>query len=139
MVNLEFINNKFKMVIGIIAILLCLIVFFITPSYVEFYLIFIFLIPAIALIIPNDSIRNFKIMGVITLILVAIVAYFAINGMFNAYDILTNMYVSGLLDTLPVTSDIDACYMGYLMVLLNALFNIITAVLFFIPTAEDDF
>lgn len=139
MVNLNFVNNTVKMVVGIIAIILCLIVFFMTPDYVEFYLIFIFVIPAIALIVPNDSIRNLKVMGIITLVLVAIVAYFAINGMSSAYDILTNLYVTGQLGTLPVTSDVDACYMGYLYVLLNALFNIITAALFFIPTAEEDF
>ena len=61
MVNLDFINNTTKIIVGIIAILLCIIVYFITPDYIEFYLIFIFLIPAIALIAPNDVIKNSKI------------------------------------------------------------------------------
>ena len=140
MVNLDFINNTTKIIVGIIAILLCIIVYFITPDYIEFYLIFIFLIPAIALIAPNDVIKNSKIVGAIVLVLVAIVAYLAINGMNSAYDILTNLYVAGQLSTLPVAKDIEACSQGYLMVLLNALFNIITAVMFFIQTTiiEDE-
>ena len=141
MLDLKFVNNTTKIIVGIIAILLCIIVYFISPKYIELYLIFIFVIPAIALLYPNDTIKNFVPLGVITLVLVAIVAYLAINGMNNAYDVLTNLYVAGQLTTLPVAKDIEACSQGYLMVLLNALFNIITAVMFFIKTTsiDDDF
>ncbi|ADC47193.1 hypothetical protein mru_1343 [Methanobrevibacter ruminantium M1] len=138
MANLSFINNNFKMIVGILSIILAIVVYFITPPYIEFYLIFVFLIPAIALIVPNDAIKNSRAIGALTFILVIIVAYFAISGMLGAYDVLTNMYVNGLINSTPSTSDISACSNGYLMVLIYALFNIFCGALFFKRTSSID-
>ena len=136
MADLSFINNKTKIAVGALSIVLSIIVYIMTPPYIEFYLIFLFWIPAILLLVPNDAIKSSKPIGVLTIILVAVVAYLAINGIMNVYDITTNLYVTGQLPTVPTANDISTCTMGYTMVLIYALFNLICAALFFIPSSS---
>jgi multisubunit Na+/H+ antiporter MnhG subunit len=137
MVNFGFVTSKIKTIVGVISLILGLLVFFITPSYIEFYLIIPFIIFAIFLIIPKDSIQNSKPLGAILIIFAAIVIYFTINGILNTYDVLTNLYLAGKFTTLPTASDISACSTGYGIVLAYAILNIIFGGLFFIPTSED--
>lgn len=136
MANSKYINNNTKIAVGALSIVLGIIVYMMTPPYIEFYLIFLFLIPAILLIVPNDAIKSSTPIGVLTIVLVAVVAYLAINGIMNVYDITTNLYVSGQLPTVPTANDISTCTMGYTMVLAYALFNLICAALFFIDTTS---
>lgn len=136
MVNLSFVNDKTKMIVGILSIILAIVVYIITSPYVVYW-IFLFLIPAIALIVPVDAIKNNKLIGILTFIFVVIVAYFAINGMLNTYEILSNMYVEGLLSSVPSTSLINEYSNANLIALIYALFNIICGALFFIPTSRE--
>ena len=139
MVNFGFVTSKIKTIVGVISLILGVLVFFITPSYIEFYLIIPFLIFAIFLIIPKDSIQNAKIIGVLLIIFAAFVIYSAVNGILNTYDVLTNLYLAGQFTTLPTASDISACSTGYGIVLAYAILNIIFGGLFFIPTSGDPY
>ena len=137
MLNFGFVTSKIKSIVGAISLILCIAVYLITPPYIEFYLILPFLIFAIFLIIPNDSIQNFKPLGIILIVFAAFVIYFAVNGILNTYDVLTNLYLAGQFTTLPTASDISACSTGYGIVLAYAIINIILGGLFFIPTSWD--
>lgn len=139
MVNFGFVTSKIKTIVGVISLILGILVFFITPSYIEFYLIIPFIIFAIFLIIPKDSIQNEKIIGALLIIFAAFVIYSAINGILNTYDVLTNLYLAGKFTTLPTASDISACSTGYSIVLAYAILNIIFGGLFFIPTSGDSY
>lgn len=139
MVNLSFVSSKMKTIVGIIAIILCVLVFFLTPEYIEWYLIIPFAIFAIFLIVPNDTLQNNKIIGAVLVIFAIFVIYTSINGVLNPYDVATNLYVSGYFTTVPTTSEISACAAGYGMVLAYAIINIIFGILFFIPTAVETY
>lgn len=139
MVNLSFVSSKMKTIVGIIAIILCVLVFFLTPQYIEWYLIIPFAIFAIFLIVPNDTLQNNKIIGAVLVIFAIFVIYTSINGVLNPYDVATNLYVSGYFTTVPTTSEISACAAGYGMVLAYAIINIIFGILFFIPTAVETY
>lgn len=128
-----------KTIVGIIAIILCVLVFFLTPQYIEWYLIIPFAIFAIFLIVPNDTLQNNKIIGAVLVIFAIFVIYTSINGVLNPYDVATNLYVSGYFTTVPTTSEISACAAGYGMVLAYAIINIIFGILFFIPTAVETY
>ena len=67
MADLSFINNKTKIAVGALSIVLSIIVYIMTPPYIEFYLIFLFWIPAILLLVPNDAIKSSKPIGVLTI------------------------------------------------------------------------
>ncbi|WP_162685697.1 hypothetical protein [Methanosphaera sp. BMS] len=92
------------------------------------------LIPAIGLIIPKDSIKNSRIMPIISLLIIAFVVYTSLHGFLYPADTLSNIYFNGVLYTVPGISDINTCSMGNLLVIVFALINIICAVLYYIPT-----
>ncbi|SDA48896.1 hypothetical protein [Methanobrevibacter millerae] len=139
MVNLSFVSSKMKTIVGIISIILCILVFFLTPSYIEFYLIIPFAIFAIFLIIPNDTLQNNRIIGAVLVIFAIFVIYTSINGVLNPYDVATNLYVNGYFSSLPTTSEISACATGYGIVLAYAIINILFGILFFIPTTGETY
>lgn len=137
MLDLTFFTSRKKSVVGVISIILCILVFFLTPPYIEWYLIIPFAIFAIFLIIPHDTLQYNKVIGAILIIFSIFVIYTSINGVLNPYDVATNLYVNGYFSTTPTTSEISSCAMGYGIVLIYAIINILFGVLFFIPSTVD--
>lgn len=136
---LSFVNNKTKTLLGIISIIICAILLFIKPSYVEWYFI-LFLIPAIGLIVPIDSIdlKNSRILGILTFLLVIIILYLSFNGYSNAYHTMTDLYLTNQISHLPTTAEISAYTNSYLMIIIYAIYNIICGAIFFIPTSDEE-
>lgn len=139
---LSFVNNKTKTLLGIISIIICLILWFIKPFYVEWYFV-LFLIPAIGFILPIDSIdlKNSRMLGILTFLLVIIILYLSFKGYSNAYHTMTDLYLTNQISHLPTTAEISNCTNTYLMIMIYAIYNILCGIVYFIPTSdeEDDF
>ena len=136
MINLSFITNKTKTILGILSLILCIIVRLITPYYVGFAML-LFAIPAICLIIPIDSIKNARIIAIITFVFVAVAILLSLEGILNPYSVLSNLFVNGQMSTVPTMGDITTCVIGNLIVVIYALFNILCGISFFAPTTSD--
>lgn len=135
MVNLTFINDKNKTILGIIFILLCIFIRLMTPYYIESYMLLL-LIPAIGLIIPRDYIKNSHLIPIITIFIIILVICTSINGLLNPIDTLSYLYSKGILNAIPESNDLFTFFIGNMIVVIFALLNIICAAVYFIPTTR---
>ena len=134
---LSSIDNDIKRGAGIISLIFGIIVLCIIPFYIEYYLIILFLIIALCLIFGNDEVKNFKPLGIITFLLVIFVIYTSVMGISNSSSIVTDLYFSGRLPVIPSVNDIATCTIGYIIMLIYAVYNIVCGGMFFIPTVDD--
>ena len=138
MINLSFVKDKHKTIVGTVSIILCaificIILFVFKPLYVEWYML-ILLIPAVGLIISKDSIKNSHILGVITFGLVILVFYLSFNGYSNTYHTLTNLYLTSQINHVPTSSEISSLTNTYGLMMFYAGYNILCGIMYFIPT-----
>lgn len=136
MMNFKFVNCKFKRIIGILLILLCIIVRLITPFYIEIYWFIPFLIIAIGLII-NDTTQNSVILAAIGIFFGLCLIYVSMGGIFDPYNVVANLYFNGVLSSIPEISDVSTCVMGNTIMVVYAILNIICCSLFFMSTSCD--
>lgn len=136
MVNLKFVTCKFKRIIGVLLILLCIIVRLITPFYIEIYWFIPFLIPAIGLII-SDTTQNSIIFAGIGIFFGLCLIYISMGGIFDPYNVVANLYFNGVLSSIPEVSDVSTCVMGNTIMVIYAILNIICCGLFFVSTSCD--
>lgn len=133
MIDMSFVTNNRKTMFGIASIIICAILLYIKPFYVEWYMLLL-IIPAIGLIIPNDSIKNSHILGIITFLIVIFILYVSINGFLNTYPIMSNLYLTNQISHVPTASEISHCANTYLLIIAYSIYNIICGVMYFIPT-----
>lgn len=136
MINLRFVSSRFKRIIGVFLIILCVIVRLITPFYIEIYWFIPFLIPAIGLII-NDTTQNSRILAVIGIFFGLCLIYVSIGGILDPYSHIASLYMKGILSVIPSMSDISTCVIGNIIMVVYAIVNMICCGLLFIPTSMD--
>lgn len=136
MVKFSFVTSKFKRIMGLFLILLCVIVRLITPFYIEIYWFIPFFIPAIGLIF-NDNTQNSRIFAAIGIFFSLCLIYVSIWGILDPYTNITNLYLNGILNIIPTMGDISTCVIGNIIMVVYAIVNIICCGLFFIPTSGD--
>ena len=134
--NVLFTNSN-KMILGVISLIFGIVVFFLTSTYVPFYLIIPFFVLAICLIVPSDEIKNNKYLGIIFVLFSLFAIYSAISVLMNPYDLVTNLYLSGQFSTTPGASEVNACTTAYLIALIYALYNLVCSISFFFTTSSE--
>lgn len=137
MSGFDFITCKFKRRIGILLILLCIIARLITPFYIEIYWFIPFLIPAIGLILLNDTTQNSIIFPLIGIGFGLFVIYTFIGCIFDPYAHVADLYFNGILSSIPEISDISTYVMGNTIMVVYAILNMICCGLFFKSTSCD--
>lgn len=130
-------TNRNKLILGIISLVLGIFVLFMTSPFVGYILIIPFIILTICLMVPSDSIKNSKIIGVIFILFSLFVIYSAINVILNPYDVVTSLYVNGIFATTPGPSEISACTTAYIITLIYAIYNLLCSISFFFATSSE--
>ena len=133
MLDLTFIDDRMKAIIGWIFIALCIFVRCVAPYYIEQYMLLL-AIPAFGLISKRDYIKNSHIMSIITLILIVLVVVTSLSGLLNPTGTLAYLYYNGVLTVVPDANDVFTCSIGNLIVIIFALLNLICAAVYCIPT-----
>ena len=121
------ITSENKTVFGAILIVLGLIVFGICPA-IGILSILVISIPAICLVIPSETLKNSKALGIILILLLAFVIFLCINGISTIEHELNQSMV-------VYAGDYDGVYAFYLQIFLSVL-NIVGAFLMTIPTVK---
>jgi hypothetical protein len=55
----------------------------------------------------------------------------------NPYDVVTNLYVNGILPTTPGPTEISACTTAYTIALIYAIYNLLCSISFFFATSSE--
>lgn len=99
MANSNFLDNlkskvtwEKKTIYGIVMIILGLIVWGMTHNYLGIMDILIIMIPSILLVIPNESVRNSKVLGIILIIVLILVIILAIGNLMGVEDTVSYYY-----------------------------------------------
>ena len=81
-----------KTIYGIVMIVLGLIIWGLTHDYLGIMDIIIIMIPSILLVIPNESVKNSKIMGIILAIVLIFIILSCIGSLMGVEDIVSYYY-----------------------------------------------
>lgn len=130
-------TNRNKLILGIISLVFGIVVFFMASTFVPFYLIIPFFVLAVCLMVPSDAVKNSKIIGVIFVLFSLFVIYSTITVIINPYDVVTNLYVNGILPTTPGPTEISACTTAYTIALIYAIYNLLCSISFFFATSSE--
>ena len=127
-----------KTILGVVSIILFFLAWIIAPSAgLLSYLIIA--IPGILLIIPSETIKNSKILGVITLIIIIIALVLSLDMWMNPGSYVEPSYYWDIwnFDSYWAAAESRVRVAGA-MQSLYALFNLICCVMFFIPTPKQE-
>lgn len=121
------ITSENKTVFGAILIVLGLIAFGICPA-IGILSVLVISIPAICLVIPSETLKNSKVLGIILILLLVFIIFLCINGISTIEHELNQSMV-------VYAGDYDGIYAFYIQIFLSVL-NIVGAFLMTIPTVK---
>ncbi|MDD6048192.1 MAG: zinc ribbon domain-containing protein [Methanobrevibacter ruminantium] len=133
-----------KTIYGVVMIILGIIVWGMTHNYLGVMDILIIMIPSILLVIPNESVKNSKVLGIILIILLVIVILFAIGNLMGVEDTVSYYYREYQYYYSSYIYDYESLYnsiMGDIIFvniaqIVYAILNMISAFMLTIPTKK---
>ena len=153
MVNSNFLENlkskityENKTIYGIVMIILGLIIWGLTHDYLGVMDIVIIMIPSILLVIPNESVKNSKILGIILAIFLVLLILSCIGSLMGVEDIVAGYYRDYQYYYSSYIVDYEGLYysiMGqiifvYVAQIVYAILNLVSCYMMTIPTKKNE-
>ena len=135
-----------KTIYGIVMIVLGLIIWGLTHDYLGIMDIIIILIPSILLVIPNESVKNSKIMGIILAIVLIFIILSCIGSLMGVEDIVSYYYREYQYYYASAYMDYKGLYysiMGqiifvYVAQIVYSILNLVSCYMMSIPTKKNE-
>lgn len=135
-----------KTTYGIIVIVLGLIIWGLTHDYLGIMDIVIIMIPSILLVIPNESVKNSKILGIILAIVLVLIIFSCIGSLMGVEDIVSGYYRDYQYYYSSSIVDYEGLYysiMGqiifvYVAQIVYAILNLVSCYMMTIPTKKNE-
>ncbi|WP_405325197.1 zinc-ribbon domain-containing protein [Methanobrevibacter sp.] len=135
-----------KTIYGIVMIVLGLIIWGLTHDYLGIMDIIIIMIPSILLVIPNESVKNSKIMGIILAIVLIFIILSCIGSLMGVEDIVSYYYREYQYYYASAYMDYKGLYysiMGqiifvYVAQIVYSILNLVSCYMMSIPTKKNE-
>ena len=135
-----------KTIYGIVMIVLGLIIWGLTHDYLGIMDIIIIMIPSILLVIPNESVKNSKIMGIILAIVLIFIILSCIGSLMGVEDIVSYYYREYQYSYASAYMDYKGLYysiMGqiifvYVAQIVYSILNLVSCYMMSIPTKKNE-